>query len=271
MKTRATEIMVWVLAQAWEQMAHWIEMAGGLEVSGLGLVDEERDKDGRLVGYCVTEVFLPKQSNGPTSTELDSDAVAQLMLELERRKDGTGDRLRFWWHYHPGNIGLVWSQTDDECVDDLHNGGWFLASVFNPDLRCRTRLDLYEPVRLTIDDIRTRIRYGDRDLREHCEQLYRERVTRRALPGDLWKGRGPSRLAKPGAHSERFQPRTTEIEELVLAREEMESGLIGYDEYLDIVEGAGLGGDLFDSYEEGRCATGDNRTSWTALGSARRR
>ena len=262
MSITAIGIAVSIYAQAYEQIANWIDLAGDIEVSGLGLVEEERDEDGRLAGYLVTDVFLPKQTNGPTSTELDPESVAQLMLELEQKEDGASNRLRFWWHYHPGGIGLMWSATDDECVDELHNGGWFLATVFTSDMNCRTRLDLYEPVRVTIDDIETRVRYTDFGLRHECEELYRERVVRKPIGRNGLLGRGPGSLLSFDQFDMPSPRRDVTAEELLIAQEEMEAGLMGYSEYAALYESACLDGmDPLDGVEEERCATGGSKTS----------
>ena len=63
MKIITPDLIVWVAVSAWQKIRHWIGWAGDYEVSGLGLVDEIRDDDGDLVGYLVTDTFLPEQTN----------------------------------------------------------------------------------------------------------------------------------------------------------------------------------------------------------------
>jgi hypothetical protein len=240
MKTSAQKLTVWIDVDAWQCIQHWVQLAGDYEVSGLGLIEEERAKDGRLLGYHVTDVFLPEQVNGHTSTELAPDSVAKLMIEVEERF-GASENLRFWWHYHPGKIGLMWSSTDDDCVDELRNGGWFVSTVFDPAMDCRTRVDLYEPLRLTVDQVPTKIRFTDFGLRDECRDLFHERVTHKQFTppprrrgafhlGGLFDGGNPVPLSGgfPSA------------EELLLAQEALETGDLSYAEYLTLVDDAGV-------------------------------
>ena len=234
MKLSAQSLSVAIDVAAWQAIEHWVGLGGDYEVSGLGLVDEVRNADGILVGYRVTDVFLPEQVNGLTSTELTPESVAKLMLEVEERT-GASERLRFWWHYHPGNIGLIWSHTDDECVEELRNGDWFVSTVFNPQMDCRTRVDFYEPLRLTADQVPTRLRLADFSLAAQCEQQFTERVRRRQVIPSRKPGQNvfgfPSASRGPGPD------RYVSAEELLLAQEALETGGWSYAEYLALADG----------------------------------
>lgn len=236
MKISAQNLTVAIDVDAWQSIQHWVRLAGDYEVSGLGLIEEERDRDGGLVGYHVTDVFLPAQVNGHTSTELAPESVAKLMIEVEERF-GASESLRFWWHYHPGKIGLLWSHTDEECVEELRNGAWFVSTVFNPAMECRTRVDLYDPVRVTIDQAPTKLRFRDAHLRSTCEAAYTDRVRRRqVIPAK--KGQGVFGFPKPRAFP--GPGRYVTAEELLLAHEALETGGMSYAEYLTLVDGDDL-------------------------------
>ena len=239
MKVTAQEISVHIHVDAWQSILHWIALAGDYEVSGLGLVEEERDEDDRLVGYFVTDVFLPEQENGPASTELEPDSVAKLMLEVEE-ETGASDKLRFWWHYHPRGIGLMWSGTDDECVEELSNGEWFLSTVFNADMACRTRLDLYEPLRITVDQLPTQIRFTDFGLAADCKELFEKRIKRRLPQKGLSRGRRlrPMRADLLDDDGDPWKGRHLTAEELLLAQEQVEAGEMSYAHYLELLDEA---------------------------------
>lgn len=195
MKIRSPEIRVEIAVEAWQRLEHWISLAGDYEVSGLGIVEQRRSDDGLTTRFLVTNVFLPKQTNGPASTELDPESVARAMLGLAQAGNDTCG-LRFWWHLHPGPIGLFWSVTDEDCVQSLQNGDWIVSSVFQPDMSVRTRVDVYRPVRVVIDQVPTRIAYPDLGLFEECKTRFNESVKRAAAPSvfkDLVSGK---RLAK---------------------------------------------------------------------------
>jgi len=247
MKTIAQDLTVWIAVAAWQRIAEWVRLAGDYEVSGLGLVEQRRDTRGRLVGFEVTDVFLPEQENGHASTELTPESVAKLMLEVEDQT-GASEKLRFWWHYHPGKIGLMWSGTDDQCVDELHNGDWFVSTVFDPTMDCRTRVDLYQPLRVTLDQVTTRIYSADPQLVDECAALFRARVSRRQVV-TLGPGR-PSQASRSRAigdvlglsHQVFGRDRVHSAEELLLVQEALETGEMSYAEYLTLVDDAGLFG-----------------------------
>ena len=247
MKITAQDLSVSIYVDAWQMIMNWIRLADGFEVSGLGLVEEEHDDDGRLVGYLVTDVFLPEQLNGRTSTELKPEAIAKLMLEVEEQT-GASERLRYWWHHHPGGIGLMWSHTDDDCVEELHNGQWFVSTVFDPEMACRTRLDLYSPVRLTLDQIPTKIRFTDFGLAADCKDIYEKRVTRKAMSTKAMKSivrRGGLFPFRSLDIDDEFNPiptpapgRHVSAEELLLAQEQVDAGMMSFGEYVALAERA---------------------------------
>lgn len=74
----------------------------------------------------VCKVYLLDQANSATTTDLDPDAVANLLYQS--RKD-EGD-LNFWWHSHV-NMGVFWSGTDMDTIKQFGNNGYILATVFN--------------------------------------------------------------------------------------------------------------------------------------------
>jgi len=273
MKTLAQNVTIWIAAAAWARITEWVKLAHDYEVSGLGLVEETLDRAGRLAGYLVTEVFLPAQVNGRTSTELEPASIASLMLEVEEAT-GASERLRFWWHYHPGGIGLMWSSTDDDCVEELRNGAWFLSTVFNPQMECRTRLDLFAPVRVTLDELPTRIQLPDQGIADECAALFRERVTRHVplpigRPGLFTLPRSAA-LFDTASHPDHRPTR----EEILAAEILVDEGELSFAEYCALVERDETWLDRFGpppEEMEDPCDSGDRRGSLTEPGSPRSR
>lgn len=91
------------------------------EISGLGRIVQEEDGTMR-----VTKVYLIKQENGPTTTDLDEDAVAKLLFDS---REDEGD-MNFWWHSH-NDMKAFWSGTDHDTIKDLGKNGFIVATVFN--------------------------------------------------------------------------------------------------------------------------------------------
>ena len=174
MKIRADHVRLFLLPEVEQRIRHYTDLANG-EVSGLGTVEEF---DG---GFLVDKVFLPKQNCTPAGTTLDEDAVATLLMELEAAGEDSG-RMRLWFHSH-AHHDVFWSQTDEECIEGLANGDYILSLVTNKRGHTLARLDIFRPVRMTVDDIPVSIRSLDDQLRDACEQELVDRVTETPFPG----------------------------------------------------------------------------------------
>ncbi len=167
-----------------KKIQYWANAASG-EVSGLGLVENE---DGRMT---VSEVFILEQECTGADTELNTESISKLMTEL-LQNDKDPAKLKFWWHSHV-NMGVFWSGTDDECAETLSREFAF-STVVNKKGESKTRLDLYSPFRITVDNIRlVEITQEDEDLKKVCEQEVKDKVEEKSWGGN-WnncgKGRG---------------------------------------------------------------------------------
>lgn len=114
------------------------------EVSGLCRVKQE----GAGV-FLITEVLLYEQEVTAGSTDIDQGAVATFLTDqVSAGKDVAN--LRGWWHKHPSS--LFWSPTDTDTITTL-GSEWMISIVGNTRGEYLVRLDLYKPVRLTLDGL----------------------------------------------------------------------------------------------------------------------
>lgn len=137
---------------AYNKIMHWCKKAAPQEISGLGNVTY--DKEAGVMR--VTDVWLLEQENGAATTDIDDEAVGKLMYKhhtLTREGEIEGD-LKLWWHSHV-NMGVFWSGTDMDTIQQLGDGGWFLNSVFNLKEEIKTCISMTDPMKLFIDDIPT--------------------------------------------------------------------------------------------------------------------
>lgn len=116
-----------------------------VEISGLGTAHQQgRD-------FIIDDVFLLKQECTAGSTDIDDEAAAQFLCEAIR--DGHDPAtLRVWWHSH-ASFGCFWSTTDEGTIDVLSGGAWLISIVGNHAGQYRGRLDIYDPMRLTLDEL----------------------------------------------------------------------------------------------------------------------
>jgi hypothetical protein len=113
------DLNVHIPAHIFDEIDYYVQSTKE-EISGMGRIV----RDGNTLR--VTKVYLPKQENSGTSTDLDEDSMASLMYES---RDDEGD-LNFWWHSH-NVMPAFWSGTDDATINDLGKNGYIVATVFN--------------------------------------------------------------------------------------------------------------------------------------------
>lgn len=104
----------------YDKVMYWVKKAGTKEISGLGTLKVEGDS------FRVMSAMLLPQKNGPTHTDIESDAVCKALYELRNEE---GD-LKWWWHSHV-DMAVFWSGTDHATIKSFGDGGWIVATVFN--------------------------------------------------------------------------------------------------------------------------------------------
>ncbi len=147
-------------ADAMERIWHWTDLATG-EFSCLATVTNE---------LLVGDVQLFDQICTSASTELDQEALAKFLVTHPEP-----ERVRAWIHSH-GRLGVFWSQQDETCIDGLANDTCLVSIVVNKKREWKARVDIWQPFRLTFDDLPLEIRVPDHNLRAECERLFTAHV-----------------------------------------------------------------------------------------------
>ena len=131
--------------KAWRAMWRFVDLAAPDEVSGLGLVERVGD-----FGLHVEEIFLLDQVSSAATTELDATDIANLQANLigqDRAEDA--DSILLWWHSH-GDMESFWSGTDVSTIEQLQAEPYLLSVVVNKKREYMARVDMWEPLRATI-------------------------------------------------------------------------------------------------------------------------
>ena len=139
---------IYMSQKAYNKMFQYVAATEN-EVSGLGVVEELQG-----IGVTITDVYLLDQVCGPASTELDPMAVSKLLTELA--KQGKETRLLLWWHSH-AYMETFWSGTDNDTISRLRTGSYFISMVVNKRFDIKTRIELYSPVSISMDDIPVKV------------------------------------------------------------------------------------------------------------------
>ena len=166
MKCSANIKQVWVDPVAHEKLWAWTHLARG-EVSMLGLIEEHEGAP------CITDLFLVKQTCTSANTEMCQDGIARLMVQLVH--EGKQDHLRAWVHSHAA-MATFWSATDDKTIEGLGGDLFMVSVVVNHAGDVRARVDLFQPLRITIDEVPVKVRLPKLDLEEACRQEFLQKV-----------------------------------------------------------------------------------------------
>lgn len=187
-----TAPVVLVTALALTKIRTWTKLAAG-EFSALGTV---LVRDGSLL---VTDVHLVEQVSSHGSTVMDDAGLARLLIDLEAAGEDSS-MLRLWVHSH-GVMEAFWSGTDERCIHGLNNHEWVLSWVTNKAGDDRLRLDLYEPIRVTLDHLKLQVHLEDLGLGEWCAEQFADKVDER--PPMLRRGTRAGGLVN---HHRRLEP-----------------------------------------------------------------
>lgn len=131
-------LKITISEMSYQKIMHWVHKTN-FEISGFGSVSIDDNV------MHVEDVMLLKQENSMVETDIDANAINEMMFKL-------GDSPKFWWHSHV-NMAVFWSGTDMKTIEELGKQDWFLATVFNKKEEMRTAYIQSNPIPLFVDDI----------------------------------------------------------------------------------------------------------------------
>jgi hypothetical protein len=126
------------------------------EISGLGKVKVQGDI------VRVTKMYLLKQRCTGSSTDIEPNAVSELLFEAYNDGGIQEGELLWWWHSHV-DMGVFWSGTDMSTIKEFGGNGRIFATVFNKKAEMKSAYfqagtDVYPQV--FVDNIETTIDLG---------------------------------------------------------------------------------------------------------------
>jgi len=154
--------------QAFEKLRAYIT---GIEyeISGFGKVEK---KDGDLY---VTDVKIFQQVVSGGHTEMDRKALALFWDELLKAHEDTG-LWKLWWHSHVF-MSALFSGTDLDTISEFDaevpEDNWMMSIVANKLGKMLCRIDVFEPIRCTINDVPWEIEVGEEvviDVKKEIEE-----------------------------------------------------------------------------------------------------
>jgi hypothetical protein len=145
-----TDIKLSIEEEPYIEMMKYAHEFSPDECSGVGLVERIDFNDGS-VEFNVKKVFLPLQSNTPSTTDIDDEELNKLNTQLVADGEDTS-LLRFHWHSHV-DMSVFHSGTDDENYDDMRTGEYAVSLVVNKRYDMLGSVHLYDPLRINVLNI----------------------------------------------------------------------------------------------------------------------
>jgi len=153
--------VVYIAEEVYRKLRMYADLCNS-EISALGCATY---KNGN---FTVDEIYLFEQTVTSGSTDISTGAVSKFLYEhIRSGKDP--ERIKFWWHSH-AKMGVFWSATDEGTITRFNNG-WMLSTVSNKQGNHLVRLDIYEPLHLTLN-LPFEIVYNTNP--DDCEEIWKE-------------------------------------------------------------------------------------------------
>lgn len=154
------------------------------EISGMGLVECSDSV------IFVTDIFIVKQVNSMANTKIDNEDLARYTQELIKLYDAGDKRknpanMKLWWHSH-ANGGVYWSGTDDKTCEEYNNDSWLIAFVINHDRKLLCRMEVYSPIRFTVENVPVDV-VSDNPYLEALEKKCREEIDKKCSKKEYGK------------------------------------------------------------------------------------
>ena len=164
-------------SDVWQRIQAFTEIAKG-EWSCMGLVKQIREtENGPVTALMIDEIIFIEQINTAAYTELDDEGLAKALIEVGQRDNGDEERMRAWIHSH-GTNSVFWSPQDETCISDLIGSmnQWLISVVVNKKNEYRCRIDLPNPMRVTIDKIQIKVIGDVNPFHKECAEIYKAKA-----------------------------------------------------------------------------------------------
>ena len=141
----AEDLAVVLTRGAFEQLFGWA-YSTSKEISCLGSVHRDGNR------FFIDKFYLLRQAGSSACTELDQDAIAELIEQLlAEGKSDEVQRIKCWAHSHP-NMEAFWSKVDDSTCQLLVND-YLISIVVGSNFAVCCRIDIAAPLPITLDNV----------------------------------------------------------------------------------------------------------------------
>lgn len=177
--------VLYVPQNVWQELQTYVQLCP-LEINGFGTIQMLGDTRFRL-----DRVFILEQTVGPGHVNITDEVMHKNLYEMARAGIDTGT-VRFQWHSHV-NMEAYMSGVDLANIE-RYNRGWMISMVTNKRGDRETRLDIFDPFRITCGVNVVIEMERNPEIEKHCKKQMIEKVKRESFVG---LGGGRVRPVKP--------------------------------------------------------------------------
>lgn len=149
------------------------------EISGLGKISRKDDV------ITVEDVRIFHQKVSSAETVLNHKELAAFYDEIIK-EEGDLSQWKLWWHSH-ATFDTFFSGVDKATIEDFDSemveDNWMLSIVVNHKADLLARLDVFYPLRITLNDLDWDISYEDRQIKLGVLDEIAEKV----VPGVIYR------------------------------------------------------------------------------------
>ena len=143
------------------------------EISGLGKIEILTPEE-----ILIKEIKIFKQIVGGAETVMDKRALGKFYDDLIVKGEDLS-KWKLWWHSHC-NMEAFFSSTDTTTIEDFDSemaiDNWMLSIVTNHNGKLLPRIDIFQPIRCTVEEIDWDITFEDKELESQILDEITEKV-----------------------------------------------------------------------------------------------
>ena len=149
------------------------------EISGLGKVRIIRDE------LEVYDFDIFKQEVSSVHSDLDEKTLVKFLFDKTKKEESVRD-YKVWWHSH-GYMEAFFSYTDNKTINHSTEFPYLISIVTNKEGDNKARLDLFNPLRLTIP-LEVKISLNDnKRIKKQCQKEIKEKIRKQAPKPSILK------------------------------------------------------------------------------------
>jgi len=157
------------------------------EIFALLIIDEEDDT------LVVSDLRIPEQSVSGGHCKPTATGLAKILNDLEDEEQGKSEKARGWFHTH-GNMGTFFSGVDEKTIKDWGKGSPYVLSIVGAKTDMKTRLDIFSPIKIELEDLDIDVEIEDPNVEEECKKLIENKV-QKTIQVPYRRGRGTSGIS----------------------------------------------------------------------------